>query len=887
MSLLRKLRALFRKDTLDREMSEEMRHHLELQVAENIVAGMNPDEARYKAQRQFGGIEQIKEQERDVRSWIWLEQLFQDLRYAGRALNKSRGFTAVAVVTLALGIAVSTAMFSVIYGVLLSPYPYAKPSNIWTFGMNDAKSQQGIRSTVGDYLEIAKLPCVEAAMTTTRENGLTLSDDTSIQLVDCTRLSGSAFPFLGVPPAVGRVFTRADFKADGGNEPVVVLSFRFWQRLFSGKADAIGQTIILSNQPYVIIGVMPQRFGWYANDLWLPLPTTDRTRDSNPIIRLKPDISKEVAEQQLLALFQRVARESPDRFPKDGFTVRLGNFYEETALRGGMRSSLQLLFGAVGFLLLIACTNVANLQLARGAGRSREMAVRLAVGASRGRLIRQLLTESVVLSVVAGMVGLFLAFGLTQLMVTLIPENNVPREARIAINGWVLAYSIGVSLLTGILFGLVPALRSTKADLNEALKDGGHAHGLGGPSGTRMRATLVVIEVALSVVLLVGASLAIRGFVELQRFDRGFNPEHTVFLQIPLVAKRYPTTVQRNEFARALLERVRSLPGVNGATIGSLPNRDAYTRASIPGQAAAIEDMMLNYVSAEYFKTWAIRVLAGRTFTAQEIAHGDHLVVINSSTAKQWPAGKNPLGSTMVLDALATGGTTEIKEATVIGIVGDTRYPNLRMTPPLAAFVPYTLRGLPTADARKDVAMSRQNERYLVVRSDDEPQALFPALRHAVWSIDKSQPVIGPMDAGYAFRGIFFQPRFNMTLFSGLAGIALALAAAGIYSVLSYSVAQRTKEFGVRMALGASRGDILRLVLGSGGRLLLIGLVIGLAASVALSQILSSQVFNVPLLDPLALIAAALLLSTAALVACFIPSRRATKVDPMVALRCE
>ena len=886
MNLLRKLRALFRKDTLDREMSEEMRHHVELQVEENIAAGMNPDEARYKAQRQFGGFEQIKEQVRDIRRWIWVEQFLQDLGYAGRMLRKSPGFTAVAVITLALGIGVSTAMFSVIYGVMLSPYPYAKPSEIWTFGMYDAKSQQGIRSTVGDYLEIAKLPCVATAMATSW-NGMTLSDEASVELLNCSRITGSAFSFLGVPPAAGRIFTRTDFKPDGGNEPVVVLHFKLWQRLFSGKADAIGQTIILNNQPHVVIGVMPERFNWYGNDLWLPLPVTDRSRITDPIIRLKPGISKEVGEQQLLALFLRLAKEAPERFPKDGFTVQLHSFTEVRPDSTGIRSSLKMLFCAVGFLLLIACTNVANLQLARGAGRSREIAVRLAVGASRGRLIRQLLTESVVLSVMGGAVGLFLAFGLTRLIAALMPTYNLPQEARITIDGWVLAYSIGVSLLTGILFGLVPALRSTKADLNEALKDGGHASGLGGASSTRLRNTLVVVEVALSVVLLVGASLAIRGFVELQRFDRGFNPEHTVFLSIPLDAKRYPTVVQRNEFARALLERVRSLPGVNGATIGSMPNRDASTRASIPGQAAAIESMELNYVSADFFQTWSIRVLAGRTFTAQEIAHGDHLVIINASTAKQWPAGKNPLGSTMVLDALANGGPTEIKEATVIGIVGDTRYPNLRQTPPLAAFVPYTVRVLPTTDADKVRARGRENQRYLVVRSDGEPQALFPALRQAVRSIDKNQPIMGPVDAGTAFRGVFIQPRFNMTLFSGLAGIALALAVAGIYSVLSYSVSQRTKEFGVRMALGASRGDILRLVLGSGGRLLLIGLVIGLTASVALSQIISSQVFNVPLLDPLALAGAALLLSTAALIACFIPSRRATKVDPMVALRCE
>jgi putative ABC transport system permease protein len=889
VKLLRKLRALLRKDSLDREMSDEMRHHLELQIEENIAAGMNPDEARYLAQRQFGGVEQIKEQARDIRRWIWLEQLLQDLGYAGRMLRKSPGFTAIAVITLALGIGVSTAMFSVIYGVLLSPYPYAKPSEIWTFRLENAKTQQGIGRLLSDYSEIVKLPCVEVAMATGFEKTMVLSDDTNLELLDGGRFSGSAFPFLGVPPVVGRVFTHADFKSDGSSEPVTVISFRLWQRLFSGKADAIGQTIILDHQPYAIIGVLPERFGWYGRDLWLPLSLTmDQRRWVDPFIRLKPGVSKEVAEQQLRALYQRLAKESPERFPKDGFALTLHSFTEAGPDRWGTRSSLQLLFCAVGLLLLIACTNVANLQLARGAGRGREMAVRLAIGASRGRLIRQVLTESVVLSVLAGIAGLLLAFGLTQLLAVLIPGNNIPREARITINGWVLGYTLGVSLLTGILFGLVPALRSTKADLNEALKDGGHARGLGGPASTRMRNALVVAEVALSVVLLVGASLAIRGFVELQRIDRGYHPERAILVRMRLDEKRYPTIEKRNEFARALLERLRSLPGVRGATIGSIPNMDASTRALVPGLPTPLEDIMLNYVSADYFQTLGIPVVAGRTFTDQEIAHGDHLVVISASTAKRWPAGKNPLGSIIRMDALANGGPEENKAATVIGIVGDTRPINFRSPAQPAAFVPYPLRGPPTADARQAAALARQTERYLMVRSDGMPEAIYHSVRAAVRSIDKDQALMAPTDVGGMMNAmIVAQPRFNMTLFSGLAGIALALAVAGIYSVLSYSVAQRTKEFGVRMALGASRADILRLVLGSGGRLLLIGLVVGIAVSLVLSQVLNSQVFNVPLLDPLALAASAAVLGVASLVACLIPSRRATKVDPMVALRCE
>src|ERR1035437_6136634 len=423
MKLLKKIRALFRMNTLDRKMSEEMRHHLELQIEENLAAGMNPDEARYLAQRQFGGIEQIKEQARDVRGWVWLEQLFQDLRYAGRALNKSRGFTAVAVLTLALGIGVSTTMFSVVYGVLLSPYPYSKSHEIWSVYASNAKSLTGVGLNIGDYLEIAKLPGIGSAMATSRAGKMSLPGESGLELVDAIRLSGTPLSFLGVPPVAGRIFTSADFKANGDTEPVVVLRFKLWQHLFSGDPGAIGQTLLLDHQPYVIIGVMPERFAWGSNDgVWLPLSTTDRQAPTGLYVRLRPGVTQEIVEQQLRGLFDRLARESPDRFPKEGFIVKLNNWVEGAPDRLGLRSSLRVLFYATACLLLIACTNVANLQLARGAGRSREIAVRLAIGASRSRIIRQLLTESVLLSVVGGAVGLLFAFGLTQLVVTLLPD---------------------------------------------------------------------------------------------------------------------------------------------------------------------------------------------------------------------------------------------------------------------------------------------------------------------------------------------------------------------------------------------------------------------------------------------------------------------------------
>ena len=879
---LRKLRALFRKGALDREMSEEMRHHMELQIEENIAAGMNPDEARYLAQRQFGGIAQIKEQARDVRSWVWLEQLFQDLRYAGRALSKSRGFTAVAVITLALGIGVSTAMFSVVYGVLLSPFPYAKSHEIWSVYFSNTKGPVGVGLNVGDYLEIAKLPGIESAMANSSADQMSLPGESGLELFDSTRLSGTAFPFLGVPPVAGRIFTSADFKANGDPEPVVVLSFGLWQRLFAGDPNVIGQTLLLDHQPYVIIGVMPERFAWGRTDGWLPLSTTDRKAGTGVYVRLRPGVSQEVVEQQLRGLFDRLARESPDRFPKEGFTVKL---YDNALYRGGpldrfgVRSSITALFWASGCLLLIACTNVANLQLARGAGRSREIAVRLAIGASRSRIVRQLLTESVLLSVVGGVVGVLFAFGLTQLVVTQLPDY-LPPEARITVNGWVLAYSTGVALLSGVLFGLAPALRSTKADLNDALKEGGHAHGLGGPSGTRLRNTLVIVEVALSIVLLVGATLAIRNFAQLQQIDRGLNPERIAWMRINLLPRRYATTAQRNEFARALLERVRVVPGVASAAVGSLPNYDGSSRATIPGQPTPVEGLTLNFVDANYFRTLEIPVLAGRTFTAQEIARGDHVVVINLAASRQWPTGRDPIGSVLQLDALAAEGPAATKDFIVIGIVGDTRVGLPRDAPRLAAFVPYPLReAVPAAD--------RPNERNLILRCERPMEGLIPALRQALRSLDPEQPMRRPFDVAAWMERVVAQPHFTMSLFSGLAFITLALAGAGIYSVLSYGVAQRTREFGVRMALGASRGDILKLVFRGGVRLLLAGLLIGVAASLALSRILDSLVFNIPMLDPLAFGVAIVLLSFIALVACWLPARRATKLDPLVALRHE
>lgn len=874
-----KLKALFRRNRLEAEMVEEMRLHAKLQTELNRKAGMPPDEAHFAALRQFGGVEQIKEECREQSTWVWLEQLNQDIRFAVRGLAKSRGFATVAVLTLALGIGMTTSIFSVVYGVLLEPYPYEKSGEIWAPEVTDAKTGRGTGLRMTDYVEMAKLPGVASAMATAI-NQVTLSGGLNPEIITAPLVTGTAFNFLDVPPVMGRGLAPADFLPNGEAQPVTVLSFKLWQRLFNGDPGALGKTVVLDDKPHVVVGVMPPRFGWYTNDgLWLPLATLDPTRGVRPIVRLKPGVTTKVAGQQLTGLIREQMQREPGRFPKDGFNARFNNYLDVTVASGQMRSSLLLLLFAVGFLLLIVCTNVANLQLARGVGRSREMAVRLALGASRGRLFRQLLTESVGLSLVGGALGVLFAFGLLQIIIVLLPENYVPNEARITLNGWVLAMSAALAVLTGVLSGLVPGWQCTRPDVNESLKDGGQGAGGGSYRGNRTRNVLVVAEVALSVILLVGASLSMRGFIRLQGIDRGFNTERMLLLRVPLNARHYTTFEQRNGFFRDFLDRVRALPGVIHASVGVPPGLESGSGVAIPGQPKPPDGVSLNYVDADYLATLGISLKEGRGLTAQEVAQGDHVALISEAATKLWVNGDSPLGRTLAVDALVGGSGNNLppadatKDVTVVGIVADTHSFGSQRPAPVAVFLPYTLRA--------------QTNRPIMVRAAVEPGSLVNAARRELRSIDPEQPMLRPITFEEVIQDQIKQPRFNLALLGSLAVIALLLASAGIYSVLSYAVAQRSREIGVRMALGAASADVLRLFLGLGGRLLIIGLLVGLAASLALTRVVNSQVFNGPAFDPLAFAIAVLLLSGAALLACYVPARRATRVDPMVALRAE
>ncbi len=813
------------------------------------------------------------------------DEMFQDLRYGVRMMFKQKGFTVVAVLTLALGVGATTALFSVVYGVLISPYPYAKPDEIWTPGLRTVNSNQTMRPyLLSAYQEMAKLSAFSEVMATSPGNVL-LTGEYAPESFGGIQMSGNAFQFLGVPPLLGRTIQPSDIRAGGEPEPVTVLSFRRWQLLFGGDPNVLGKTLRLNDETYTIVGVMPPRFGWWTdNGVWLPMGTS--ARDSQmvfPITRLQQGVTASAAEQQLHLLHLELAKATPNRFPNESFNTTLTNYLNLTVASGEMKTSLQLLFGAVGFLLLIACANVANLQLAKATSRIREMSVRLALGASRAQLVRQLLTESVLLSLLGGVLGLLFAYGITRLMVTLMPSNFVPNESRIEVNIWVLGFCVSVSVLTGILFGLAPALQSSRQPLAEALKDEGR--GATTAAGSKTRASLVVIEVALAVVLLVSASLTIRSFIRLQKVELGFQAEQVMAVGLPLPPKRYATLEQRNRFSRDLLERVKNLPGVTAATLGNggLPFGGMQSAYAMDGQTdTEIRRIRVNTVAAGYLDTLGIVLLQGRMLTEQEVNTADRVAVINEAASRLWPSGESPIGRRIRLDELEKPGRPDILTqtnappyVTIVGIIGNTRNDDVRTDTQPVVLIPYSLLAPPA--------------RTLAIRASGDPKLLVNALRAQVGALDSEQPLINPATFAEILGLRTAQPRFTMVLFTLFAGLGTLLALAGIYSVLSYLVSMRTREIGVRMALGARPADILRLVMRAGGKLVGVGIIIGVFISFITARLLGSQLnlFQVTNTDPLSFSAVVLLLGLVAALACFIPARRATKVDPLVALRNE
>ena len=802
--------------------------------------------------------------------------LLQDIRYGARVFAKHKGFTAVAVLTLALGVGANTAIFSVVNAVLLRPLPFDRPEQIVrVFGTNASRNSFSRPHSYLNFSDLRTQNQALVALAAYTGSTAALSGVDVPEQITGVVASGDIFRVLLTKPLMGRLLAPEDEQPGGAS--VVVISHALWQRHFGGDPQIVGRVIKLDGRDREVVGVTPEDFHFEfvtgATDFWLPIdPQASGYQQRGAIFleaigRLKPGISVEQANADLNVVAARLEQQYHDS--NTGVGVRLAPAQEE--LVGNLRPTLLVLLGAVGFVLLIACANVANLTLARAAGRHRELAVRAALGARRGRIVRQLLTESLLLAIAGGLLGLLFALLGVKLLSAFVPEN-VPRFGETSIDLTVLGFTLGASLLTGLLFGIAPALQSSKLDLNEALKEGGRT-GTDGHGRRRVRSALVISEVALSLILLVGAGLLMKSFMKLSNTDPGFNSEHTLTGSISLVTLRYDTKEKIVDFYHRLIERVRVLPGVKSVgAVTPLPLSDNNTSFSFavvgqppppPGERLSASTRV---VTPDYFTAQGITLRQGRVFNEQDKAGAPGVVIVNEAFARRYLPGENPLGKRLRLGINRT-------EGEIVGVVGDIRGASLAQPGAPEYYIPEA------AVAFGDMT--------LVVRTTNDPASLAVALRQAVADMDQDQMFydVRTMDTVIA-RSVARQ-RFSMILVGVFAVLAVLLAAAGIFSVMSSLVAQRTHEIGVRLALGAQPRDILSMVVRHGMTLTFAGVVLGLAASFALTWLMSSLLYEVSAKDPVIYGGISALLIAVAFAACYFPARRATKVSPLIALKYE
>ncbi len=812
-----------------------------------------------------------------MRTFTSLGTFWQDLGYAARTLRKSPGFAAVAVASLALGIMATTAIFSVVHAVVLHPFPYKDVDTLMSVKVWEP-GQRGFRLyyTTDQFLEIAERNSVFEGVIAS-----TISDVLWVGEGEPQRLRGNyvttnTFQVLGVPPLWGRAIVPSDGAADAPS--VAVLGYRFWQRQFGGDPAVIGREFRLNDKVRTVIGIMPPRFMWRGADVYLPI-TLQRGRVVEGVQRvhllgrLKSGVTEPQAEADLRPIIAELQRREPAQFPEK-FRVGLLSFKE--TFPSGIREALWILFGAVGLLLLIACANVSNLLLSRATARSREMAVRASLGAGRGRLIRQLLTESLLLAGIGAAFGVAWAFGALRAIISLVPPDTIPDESHIAINAPVLLFTVGVSVLTALLFGLAPALQISTPDLASVLKQS--SRGLSGSlRHALVRNMLVVAEVALSLMLLVGASLMIRTVLAMQNVDLGFRPDRLLTLRIPLSDQRYPDPARRVGFLQELLRRLDATPGVLAAGLNTslhpFGNWNMPVEVAGSGQQDA-RPVVVHQVNQDYTRALGIALLQGRMFSAAEIAGKQHLAVVNQAFVRRRLGGGDPLGRSVTIPRLKTR-PFELPDPTfkTIGVVRDTLNRSLTNEVFPELYFPYTIVGAAN---------------YLVVLTQGPPGALAASIRAQVYGVDKYQPVteVKTMNTLLS-EDIFAGPRFNLVLFSVFAAMGLTLAVIGVYGVVSDSVSQQTREIGIRIALGATLQSITGMVLSRGCKLLLAGIALGCVGGLASARLLSQQIWSVSPLDPLSFALVSVVLLLVGLQACYWPARRAARVDPVSALRCE
>ena len=872
-----RLRSLLYRGQVEQELDEELRYHLDRQIEENLAVGMTATEARYAALRAMGGIEQHKEECRDMRRVNFIEDFIQDLHYGLRVLVKSPVFTIVAVLSLALGIGANTAIFSVVNGLLLQPLPYPEPERIvdvWhTPPQESFPGMATFSVSPGNYLDWKNQNESFEHMAVYQGAGFSMSNgDTPVTVIG-TAVSSEFFSVLRSTPIQGRTFLPEEEQP--GHNQVVVLGHGLWQRAFGGDPYLIGQTLSLDSQKFTVIGIMPSGFEFpQEGELWVPLAWDDKERqiraihDYGVIARLKPDVSLTKAQAEMSTISSRLEQQYPEA--NKGWGAVVIPLRED--LVGDIRPALLVLFGAVGFVLLIACANVANLMLARGANRKKEIAIRIALGAARSRIVRQLLTESILLSTAGGVLGLLLAGWGSQVLVQM-SSGSLPIPREISMDRWALGFTLLLSFAAGIVAGIAPAFQLSTAETSETLKQGTGRNG-GSSASQRTRKALVIAEVILSLILLIGAGLMIRSFWKLQQVNPGFDTSNTLVMGVGLPATKYPDPQQQAVFFDRVLEQISTLPGVVSAgSTTTLPlsgsgSTQPFTIQGRPEPLVAEQPTAkMRYISPDYFRAMGIPLRQGRFFNDQDRDKGTQVLIISETMAQQfWPA-EDPIGKRLTPSFHLEAGGREI-----VGVVGDVKAGLDADTAPVM-YMPYK--------------QAPRSHMMLVARTTSNPQNFTQAISRAIQAIDNEQALWNVRTMEQVLTNSVSGRRFNMTLLITFAGLALVLAAVGVYGVMNYSVTLRRRELGIRLALGAQRGDVLRLVLGQGLTLTFIGIGVGLIAAYGLTRLMESLLYGVSATDYLTFISVSGVLLVVGLLASYLPARRATKVDPMIALRSE
>jgi putative ABC transport system permease protein len=876
------MRRLFRRTREEKLLDQELHFHLERQIAGNVAAGMPPEEAHRCAKLEFGGLERVKEEVRDTRWESYVDTLFRDFRYALRTLRRAPGFTAVAVLTLALGIGANTAIFSVVYAVLLKPLPFTNPDQLFT--AFQANNQQGIDETGCSYPNFEEWRAqnhVFSELAGILAHQLTLTGHGQPSVVNTSVVTPELFALLDVKPLAGRIFFSQDGKQ--GAAPVVLISEELWRGKFGEDPKIVGTSINLDKRPFTVIGIIPAAFRTpffnTKQEVWIPLVQDPvfsifmpkREVHLLPALgRLKPGISVAEAQAEMDAISGRLAREFPAE--NSGWTVRLVPLQKEIV--GDVRTELLVLLGAVGLVLLIACANIANLLLTRATARSKEIAVRIALGAGRARIIRQLLSETAVLGLLGGAVGVALAYWGVKALSSLLP-SDLPQMNPVRVDYFVLGFALLLSAIAGVAFGLVPAMFAAKANIENTLREGARS----GESRNRRhaRSFLVVAEISLAMVLLVTAGLLLRSFARLTSVSPGFEAQHVIKVDISLPQFQYSTPQQWAAFSEELLARIQSDPGLQDSAV-VVPRPIADQNVTLPFDIAGNPPLSAgvsrtaNYVSIspDYFRVMGIPLLAGRVFNQHDISSAPRVSIISEAMARLYFPNQDPLGKRITF-GFPPGSGGSMRE--IVGIVGNVRDVGLSKSPGAIMYVPFAQAPFWGAN--------------LVVKSTLSTSSVAAAIRQEVERIDKDLPVTDVAKMPDLIDASVEQPRFRMFLLGLFAVMALVLAATGIFGVISYSVSRRTNEIGIRVALGASRGAILRMILGETLRLTLTGLAVGVPCALGSARLVGHMLFGVSPHDLATLTIVAVLLAAVAAFAGYVPARRAMRVDPLVALRYE